>query len=309
MQRQSLTVGGKKCDVFLTNFYLFYSDKLYENPVFKQQILYHQRFSKLDSALSEREVFDKVLAQFLEEAESTLSLIKNINFTKKDMLGIGGGLGFVYGFLKKNGFNIYEIEPSESGFGGHYSAAVQLFKIIGVDKSHFYPLSAKECAKLNKQFDMIYSYYVLEHIPELEKSFSAMNSVLKPGGLMIHNTVNYAIPYEPHFKMMLFPFYPKLTELFKPSLRESSLWNGLNFITTHKLKNICKLNNLNIEFEKGVLQKTFFRLDSDTGFAEKQKCIIPIYKFLKFTRLIKIVNKIPIAFTTPITFTVSKRIR
>jgi len=294
-------------NISLTDFYLLHSDKLYGDPLFKKQIIGHQRFLKFDNILSERAVFDKILIQFLEEAELTLSLINDLDLTGKDVLEIGGGLGFVYGYLQKAGINIYGIEPSDSGFDGYFNAAMQLFKIIDVDESHFYPFSAKECIKLNKQFDIIFSNNVLEHIPELDESFSAMKSVLDPYGLMVHNTVNYLIPYEPHFKMMLFPFYPKLTVLFKPSLRSSSLWNGLNFITTGKLKRICKIKNLSIEFKKDALYNTLLRLENDPMFAQRQKYFIPLYRVLKFTGLMKILVKIPIALTTPITFTIRRK--
>ncbi len=297
---------GKEINIPLTDFYLFYIDKLYKNPIFKKQILDHQRFLKPDNALSEREIFDKILTQFLEEAELTLSLIKDLDLTRKAILEIGGGLGFVYGFLKKKGFNIYGIEPSDSSFNDYFNTAIQLFKIIDVDSSNFYPLLARECTRLNRQFDIIFSNNVLEHIPDLEQSLSAMKSVLRPNGLMIHNTINYFVPYEAHLNIVLVPFFPKLTEFFKPSLKKSSLWNGLNFITTNRLKKICKSNNLCIKFKKDRLQKTFFRLDNNPGFADRQRYFVSLYKILKLTRLIKIIDKIPITFTSPITFTIRK---
>lgn len=299
----------KRISSSLTDFYLSYFDKLYENSIIKKQLLDYSTFFKANNSLSDKESFKEVLIHYLEEAELTLSLIENLNFTKNDLLlEIGGGLGFVYGFLKKNSFDIYGIEPSDSSFDGYFNAAIRIFKIIDVDESNFHPLSAKECTKLNKQFDIIFSNNVLEHILELKQSFSVMKQVLKPNGLMIHNTVNYFVPYEAHLKMILVPFFPKLTEFFKPSLKKSSLWNGLNFITTNKLKKICKSNNLYIEFKKDRLQKTFFRLENNPQFAKRQGYFMPIYKILKLTGLIKIIDKIPIAFTTPITFTIKNRI-
>ncbi|MBI5328400.1 MAG: methyltransferase domain-containing protein [Deltaproteobacteria bacterium] len=291
----------------LTDFYLSYIDNLYQNPIIQKQILDYSSFLKYSSMLSERELFKKILIHYLEEAELTLSLIKYLNFKKNDLLlEIGGGLGFVYGFLKKQGFNVYGIEPSDLGFDGYFNAAIQIFKIIDVDKSNFYPFPAKECVKINKQFDIIFSNNVLEHIPELEKSFFAMKHILKSNGVMVHNTVNYFVPYEAHLKILLVPFFPKLTEFFKPSLKKSSLWNGLRFITSNQLKNICKSENLHITFRKDTLQKTFLRLDSDPEFATRQKYFIYIHRILKLTRLIRILDKIPIALTTPIEFTIRK---
>lgn len=294
-------------DISLTDFYLARIDKLYNDPLVKKRFLNCPSTLTIDSSPNEREVFEKVLTLCLEEAESMLSLIQNFNFTKNDLLlEIGGGFGFIYGFLKKQGFNVYGIEPSDSGFDDYFHIANRIFKIIDVDGCNFYPLSAQECVKLNKQFDIIFSNNVLEHIPELEQALSAMKHSLKPNGAMVHNTVNYYIPFEPHFKMMILPFFPKLTEFFKPSLKKSSVWQSLNFITTGKLKKICKANHLKIEFKKDKLQKTLLRLENDPMFAERHKYFIPLYRILKLTRLIKIIDKIPIALTTPITITIRK---
>ena len=291
----------------LTSFYLSYVDQLYENQVIKQQLLSDTSFLKISETLNEREIFDKIIIHYLEEAELTLSLIKDLAFTKESaLLEVGSGLGLVYAFLKKQGFNIYGVEPSDSGFDGYFNAAVQIFKVLGVDGSNFYPLAAKECPQLNQQFDIIFSNNVLEHIPELEQSFSAMKLVLKPKGVMVHNTVNYLVPYEAHLKILLVPFFPRVTEFFKPSLKKSDLWNSLNFITTSRLKKLCKFNRLNIKFKNDILLKTFLRLDSDPEFAHRQKYFIIPYKILKITKLIKLIDKIPVALTTPITFTLRK---
>ncbi len=289
----------------IVDFYFLYIDKLYENPVFKRQILNYQFEINRDIS-NEKDLFKNILSIYLEEAKLTLSLLNNHDFTKQmSFLEIGGGSGLVYGFLKKQGYNIYGIEPCDSGFDGYYSAAIELFKVIDVDASNFRPFLAKDVEKLDASFDVIFSNNVFEHIPELEESIVCLKKILKVNGIMIHNTVNYFIPYEPHFQMLLLPFFPRYTELFKPSLKKLELWNGLNFITTHKLAKMCRTNGLKIDFMKDRLFKTFIRLDNDQAFAKRQKLFVSIYRFLKSTGLIKILNKIPIAFTTPITFTIT----
>ena len=297
--------GKKKMKTALTDYYRSYTNAIYEDSDFRRYILGLQTSKLFDEAhqLGEKELFKKILDNLLEEAELTLSLISSQHITKTDsVLEVGGGLGLVYGFLKRQGYDIWGIEPSDSGFGGYFQAALQLFKMLGIDGSHFHPLSAKEATKLDARFDVIFSNNVLEHIPELEESISDLQKVLNPNGVMIHNTVNYLIPYEPHFKILLFPFFPRCTEFFKPVLKESPLWKGLNFITTYKLKRVCIANNLTIRFDTDRLLRTFTRLDTDPEFAKRQKYFIPIYMFLKSTGLIKFLDKIPIACTTPITF-------
>lgn len=288
----------------LRDFYLSYADQLYKDLIIRKLLLAYP-FVLRDNLLDDREHFSKVLDSHLEEAALTLSLLNDLHFTKKDsLLEVGSGVGLVYGYLKKQGYDVWGIEPSDSGFDGYFAAAQQLFRIISVDGSHCYPYLAKDCAKINEQFDIIFSNNVFEHIPKLEESIQNLKKILKPRGIMLHNTVNYHIPYEPHFKMLLVPFFPRITEHLKPSLKISSLWNGLNFITTTKLRRICNANDLMIEFKKDRLSKTLGRLYHDPSFAKRQKFFVPIYWFLKHTGLIRFIDKIPSAFTTPITFTI-----
>ena len=138
----------------LTDFILSFTDKLYNNLTIRRQLLDKSKFVKKNGVLSEKRLFTMILIDYLEEAELTLSLIRRYNYTYNDrLLEIGGGLGFVYCYLKRCGYNIYGVEPSEEpsdlGFDGYYKTSLEIFKIVGVDKSNFYPIFAKDCKKLN----------------------------------------------------------------------------------------------------------------------------------------------------------------
>ncbi len=238
-----------------------------------------------------------------------LSLLDDLHIEKTSaLLEIGAGLGFIYGFLKSRGFNIHAIEPSLSTFDWYYHGAVEMFKLLGIDASAYHPLAADECTSLHAQFDIIFSTNVVEHIlvQELKDTFLCLKSILKPKGMMIHKTVNYTIPYEPHFRIPLVPFFPGATVLFKPGLRRSPLWRGLNFITTGRIKKLAALCNLRVEFKKGIFSMTVRRLETDREFAERQKGIVPLYRFLKRSGMLPILDRIPIPLTTPIVFTLRK---
>jgi len=257
--------------------------------------------------LAEKIRFDRLFDLLVEEAELLLTLLEHESLTGKKLLEIGSGVGLVYGFLKRNGVDVYGLEPSDSGFDGCFEAAIALFKIIAVDGSHFYPYLAQDCQKIGVKFDLIFSNNVLEHIPELETALIALTSVLSPGGKMIHNTVNYHVPYEPHFGIWLVPFVPQKTELFRPSLRQSSLWRGLIFITTSSLRRFCNEHQLEIRFRRDRLRLTLARLETDPAFCERQKIFVPLYRLLVRTRLLQLLDLLPIAMTTPITFTLTHR--
>ncbi len=296
----------------ISDFYRSRIADLYQNSLFRKQvcavqILEEDVFRERRDVLDEKEVFNKIFFALLEEAKLTLSIIRDHGLSKQDaLLEVGGGIGLVYGFLKHQGYDIWGIEPSDSGFGGYYPAATELFQVIGVDDSHFQPLLAKDVAKLNHQFDLIFSNNVLEHVSDLTETISCLSDALKPRGAMVHNTVNYFIPYEPHFKIPLVPLFPRWTAFFKPHLRASSLWQGLHFITARELKRVCKARHLNIAFSNGVLRQAFERLERDPGFAERQKHFVAIYNIWKSTGLIPLLDSIPGSLVTPITFTITK---
>lgn len=250
----------------------------------------------------------KDIDTYLEEAQLSLNILSAANISPKEkILEIGGGLGFLHGYLKKNGFDITSIEPSGPGFDDFYQFGLKLFDIIKISNDKWFPYKAEECDKLNQKFDVIFSNNVLEHITDIEGAIASMKKILDENGKMIHNTVNYTFPYDAHTQTILIPLIPKKTEILKPSLKQDKIWNSINFITSRKIKNISKKNNLNIKFKKGLILNSFKRLDYDEKFRERQKGIVPIYNILKKTKLINMVNLIPVSLTTPISFEITHK--
>src|SRR6185369_16311116 len=87
-------------------------------------------------------------------------------------------------------------------------------------------------------FDVIFSINVLEHCQPLPETVLALSKVLAPGGMMIHTCPNYRVPYEPHFRLLLVPFAPRLTARLIPRLASDPLWQSLNFVTAGDLRRI-----------------------------------------------------------------------
>ena len=178
---------------------------------------------------------------------------------------------------------------------------------MGVDGSRWLPLKAEEATRTGNHFDVIFSNNVLEHIHDLDGTFRALREVLKPDGSMIHNTVNYTVPYEPHFRTPLVPLFPRMTEWFKPSLRHSEFWKGLNFVTTGRIRRLCRSLGLAVSFDHEILRCTLIRLDTDPEFARRQSLFLPVYRFLKLTRGIELMRFLPPAWITPMRFPVTHR--
>jgi len=252
--------------------------------------------------------FEKTFNAYLEEAVVTVSLFRDLNINKSTtLLEVGGGVGLTYIYLKSLGVNIVSIEPSDSGFDDYFSIGRVFCSICEISDEDWHPLLGEEVTQLNTSFDVIFSNNVLEHVPTIDETFDALTLVLKPDGIMVHNTVNYIIPYEPHFGIFLFPGFPRLTQLFKPHLKNSDMWKGLNFITTSRMKGICKRLDLKADFDNQVMYRTFVRIKNDPHFAQRQKLFVPVIKIFDFLKLTELLKHIPARFNTPMKFSVKHK--
>jgi len=305
MESTTDTLNKKEMDI--KKFYLDKADILYANEIFREKLLGFQGHLHIEKTSKDRELFDRILTQYLEEANLTISLVSRHGITKDArLLEVGSGLGFVYGFLKSRGYQITAIEPAGEGFEGCYEAATEMLNTLHIQSEDFFPLSVFDVEQLYRKFDIIFSNNVLEHIIGLEKTLSELKDVLKEDGTMIHNTVNYYVPYEPHFRIPLIPFFPQHTSKLRPSLRKYPLWNGLNFVTTGMVRRACGNLGLMVEFDREALTRTLRRLEEDEEFAERQKVFYYLYMALKKTGIISLLKYIPVSCTTPITFTIYK---
>jgi len=294
---------------FSSEIKTFYEDRLdviYSNATLVGQIFNTPIGAKQSE--KDRAAFEKTLRAYLEEAALTVSLIENETLTQSDpLLEVGGGIGMTYIFLKHKGYNIISIEPSDSGFNDYYATGKEFCATLNTDTSNWLPLLGEETLSLGKKFKYIFSNNVLEHIPKIDSTFDALKQVMSEDGQMIHNTVNYIIPYEPHFGMVLFPFFPKLTALFKPKLKHSDMWNGLNFITTRKVRKMCRRLDMSVDFENKTMYNTFLRIKNDKEFAKRQRYFVPVVKVLDRLRLLNLFKYFPADLVTPMKFTIKHK--
>ena len=154
-------------------------------------------------------------------------------------------------------------------------------KGMNLDLSKWLPYAADRLPLSEERYDLIFSCNVLEHMEKVDASLSAMQMSLAPRGIMRHNLPNYFVPYDPHFSLLLVPFFPQLTTVFNRSLRENDLWKGVNFISSFDLIKLCRKLKMEIVFDKDFFEKTLTRLEDEPIFQKKHKFISRLYSVLK----------------------------
>jgi SAM-dependent methyltransferase len=151
-------------------------------------------------------------------------------------------------------------------------------------------------------FDLVFSNYVIEHIPDWRLALEKMSSVLTPEGKMLHSCPNYTIPYEPHYGTLVFRHFQAFSKrFFLPKNSDLEIWNSLNFITCHEIKSFCKATGLDCTFKKALLYLAFKRINEDPLFKQRHEGFATILtSFMLTTGLIYLLKYIPPAYATPL---------
>ncbi len=220
---------------------------------------------------------------YINEARAALNFIHPL-LSQRDarILEVGAGLCLVSLFLKEEGFNIVALEPTTGGFD-----FFSVFQKVIIDhyrdtKLEILPYPAKDLSKKNVgTFDLIFSFNVIEHIPDPLSTLHVLLNLLNTKGRMTHACPNYLIPYEPHFGIPVLASWPGLSNFFfyKKISRNRVLWDSLNFITSLEVKRFAKQHDLSLQFSQGLLANAFIRLKKDPIFRERQKNIFVLIFF------------------------------
>ncbi|MCW8932680.1 MAG: class I SAM-dependent methyltransferase [Gammaproteobacteria bacterium] len=258
----------------------------------------------------ERKNVEQLIETFSNETKVTLNLVESHLSTDKRLLEVGAGLCFFSLFLKKEGYNIVALEPALGGFGVFEKIKdeiLQYYSNIGLEVLNI-PVEGLNISE-NGQFDIVFSNNVIEHIPNLDESFSSMKKILSKNAIMLHSCPNYLIPYEPHFGIPVIKHFSDISKtFFKIELKPNfDVWDSLNFITYFDVKRISNKNNLHVIFKKEVLYNSLLRMDQDDIFYKRHSGggIYRIYSFIKKLKLLILIKYLPPMLSTPMVFSMA----
>ena len=255
----------------------------------------------------------EILETYINEARASLYFINPLlPHRSARILEVGAGICILSLFLKKKGFNIIALEPAVAGFGFFSTFQATLVEHYRETALEILPYPAKDMRIEHVgTFDLIFSFNVIEHIPDPLATLSVLLDVLHDKkGKMAHSCPNYSIPYEPHFGVPVLPCWPGLTYfLFGNKIsRNIELWDSLNFITYQEIKKFARQHNLAVSFQQGLLYKAFSRIENDPIFRERHKnlFIMVMFSILRITGAINLLKTLPPRWATPMQFIISK---
>ena len=118
--------------------------------------------------------------------KNKINLINSLSNHKGTLLDIGAGTGNFCETSKQNSWDVYGVEPSEKA------------REIAAKKNIFLHQSIEDFK--GQQFDVVTLWHVLEHLPDLENTITAIQKLLKPNGVLIVAVPNYNSFDAKHYK-------------------------------------------------------------------------------------------------------------
>lgn len=194
----------------------------------------------------------------------TNRIITHYSVSNRKILEVGSGWGGICIELSYAGGLVTGIEPDVE--------ELQISKLLNESegtKVDFIRSYGESLPFTDKSFDIVICNSVIEHVVDFSKVISEMMRVLKPGGFIYLNTINYLFPYEGHYKIFYPPLFPKfLAKVYLKLLNKNpNFIKSINYITTFKIfsefkKYDVKIDNLGIKkLEKSRLLRgsSFFK--------------------------------------------------
>ena len=237
---------------------------------------------------------DFVLTDVLFAFNELFPLIKNDNIGR--VLEVGSGTSILLNELSEivPEKTFFGVDPHERGFDnyGPISKKMTLSKNMKLFHGDFNEFNQE------KDFDLIYSFNVFEHLKNQNKYIDTMNNLLSLNGKSLIFCPNYDFPYEPHFvipiiynKELTYKIFKKKIDKHEHATGEIGLWDGLNLCSKKKIKKYLTKYNYQFKFDNKIKDRLFKRIDDDQSkyFKKRQLIVTKITKFAKFFYLDKFV--------------------
>jgi ubiquinone/menaquinone biosynthesis C-methylase UbiE len=213
------------------------------------------------------------------------------NLKDKKLLEIGSGYNIFLALCLKDGIKAQGIEPANTEF---YKFTLKIGNEIlsraGFNGKYVKEGIGEKLPYKNGTFDIVTSFYTLEHVQSVERVIKESTRVLKKGGVMYHVIPNYGSFWEGHYGIVWLPYMPKLLAKLYVRLwgKSEKLLNEITFVNQLQLEGILKkLPVTAIEWGNKEFARKLTNFDLlDTSTLVSANKILKVIKFLQITKLI-----------------------
>ncbi|MDP3973602.1 MAG: class I SAM-dependent methyltransferase [Candidatus Daviesbacteria bacterium] len=207
----------------------------------------------------------------------------------KKLLEVGCGYGLFLVICLENGIRAKGIEPANQPY---YQTTLRIGREL-LKRSGFNPNLIKQAdgEKLpykDESFDIVVSFFTLEHVQNVKRVIQESTRVLKSGGYLYSVVPNYGSFWESHYGIIWIPYLSKsLGRLYlKLWGKNPKLLDELQLVNQIDLKNITRpLPLLVLDWGKEVFTEKVSKLKlpelSTVGSAKKIITILKTLKLLK----------------------------
>lgn len=187
------------------------------NKKFSQEL--YEKYIDKDDSLKKKNDYEK---KYNKKLNYEMGLIKNI-FKKKNeeisILDFGAGWGFWLNYFKKNNFDVYAFEVSETRINFLKESKIKIISDI---------------ENTDNKFDFIYSEETFEHISDPKETLINLSKILKENGFMMLRFPNSFL-----FKLRLNKNYKPCTDCAHPL-------EHINLLKKKSFESMVKDSNLEI---------------------------------------------------------------
>jgi len=184
-----------------------------------------------DKQIGTKEYFEEVSNRKFFVESHILDFVHFKNYNNKKVLEVGCGIGTTAHKFIEHGADYTGIDISEESI----NVAKERFKLFNLNGT----LSVNDIEQcvLNDQFDLVYSFGVLHHTPDINKAIENIHRMLKPGG---------------EFKLMLYASNSWKKFCIDSGLDQFEAQNGCPVAYTFSHEEVIKLlkNFVNIDIKQ-----------------------------------------------------------
>lgn len=271
------------------------------SELYKRIIIYFDRLYK--GVIPKSYSIEDFTKARIYSARDQLKRIEKMNISPKTCLDAGCGIGVFAAVANIKGFNFYGYDIDREAV----NIAKKLFLVNKIPQEKISLAPILKYAK--NKFDLITSFEVVEHLSDMDMYFKRLRNIIATKGVVLIETPNYMIPYEPHYYVFI-PPGPKMIKKFfcrKNGARDGKYLDSLNLVNKYSLEKILNKNGFIFE---NIGKKEWLQAMFTKPTKERSRYVYLVSRLVQKYKLGLIVELLTLlGFYTPLVYLVNPKYR